>query len=244
MLSFVFLIALCVVILAVSMIPYKLHPKSGGTGALVDYAFTIASYDLERGDRIYYGYEANVACWFVITTDPFNPGVGEELNLSGTTNAGSFECQMDGRYYVRVDFLEMPPDELATVDFELFALDDASALVMTSKPIALAIMTIVLTLILYSSYAKNRVTGSENREDMVTRSYWQHFTSQVGNWVAMVAGAITLEAAIVIDVVNPTALSLDMILELMRVIGGNTLILGLLFGMWITWKEYQSQAYR
>ena len=226
-----------------STIPYKLHPEEGRTGTLVDYDFTIASYDLEKGDRIYYEYEANVACWFVITTDPSNPGVDEELNLSGTASAGSFECQVDGRHYVRVDFLEIPPDEPASINFELFALDDTSALVMTAKPIALAVMTVVMVLILYRSYAVNRMTGSESRLDMVMRSYWEHFSSWVGNWVAMVAGALILEAAVVIDVVNPTAPSLDLMLELMRMIGGNALFLGLFIAMWVTWKEYRSQAY-
>lgn len=121
-----------------------------------DQKTTLALYELDAGDTIYYEYEASEACWFVIYTldgtDPLDIKIDEKLNLSGTQNAGSFECPIDGQYYLRVTFLGTLPEGMATIDYYTHALNDSSILKMVAETAILAALTAVLAYFAYSDY--------------------------------------------------------------------------------------------
>lgn len=242
-LSFILFIAMSIVILGVSGIPWKIGPKSGELGTSADHGVTVAWYELEAGDRIWYEYEASVTCWFVITTDPLNPEVEEKLNLSGTKNSGLFECQTNDRYYLRVDFFEIPQDGIATIDYESYALDDASVIMMAVKPIASAFLTILLVLLVYKSYRRSYRADSSTASGE-SRSFWQYFASKIGNWVAIVAGGVIVTAASVIDSLNPATDLAELMLFWLFYFGRFTIFFGVFLGLYITWSEYKARALR
>ncbi len=237
--SFVALIALCFVLVGVSELHWKVDPSSGELGETVDYAFTLRSYDLHAGDTIYYEYESSVMCLFIITTDPVNPEVGEKLNLSGPRNSGSFECLTDGLYYLRVDFFETP----ATINYELYAFDQSSVLVMTVKPIVLTVSTVLLAFLLYRAFRDDRLTDPEKEQAKLER-YWACFTSRVFHWVVIVAGAVMLTVASFIDYLNWTIDRPELVpvwpLQILQ-IGGMAVYFGLLLGLFNTWAMCRGQ---
>ena len=239
-LSFTLFIAISIVILGVSGIPWKIGPKSGEAGTSVDRGFTIAWYELEAGDRIWYEYEASATCWFLITTDPLNREVEEKLNLSGTQNSGLYECLTNDRYYLWVNFSEIPQDGIATIDYESYALDDSSVIVMAAKPIASAILTILLVLLVYKSYRRSYRADSGTTSGE-SRSFWQYFASRIGNWIAVIAGAVFVTAASVIDSLNPTADLAELMLSLLFYFGRFVILIGVPLGLYITWSEYKAR---
>ena len=155
-----------VVVICIAMVvvwgfsSWTISPVSGfGTGEAGtsdDGAMTFATYELDAGDTIYYEYEASEACWFIIRTfddtDPFNIIVDERLNLSGTQNAGSFECPVDGQYSLSVTFLGTPPEGVATIDYYTQALNEHSILVVTATTTLLIALTVLLAYLAYSDH--------------------------------------------------------------------------------------------
>lgn len=235
-------IVLGIVIVGLSALPWKIDPKSGEMGTTVDIRTALASYELGDGDTIWYEYEASTPCWFIITTDPFEPEIGEKLNLSGTRNGGSFDCQTAGRYILQVKFLEIPPEGIATIEYESYALDDSSKVVMAAKPLCLIVTTVALAFVVLNT--RRRALETHSNEKTVTQeSYWQHFASKTGNWIAVVVGAVMLVAVTIIDLANPTATLMELALFWTLFIGRNMVILGLILGLIITWGEYKTRAY-
>ena len=184
-----------------------------------------------------------MTCWFIITTDPLNPEVGEKLNLSGTQNSGLYECQTNDRYYLWVNFSEIPQDGSATIDYESYALDDSSVIMMVAKPIASAVLTILLVLLVYRSYRRSYRTDSGTAFGE-SRSYWQYFASRIGNWIALVAGAVMVTVASVIDSLNPTADLAELMLSLLFYFGRSVILIGVPLGLHITWSEYKKRTFR
>jgi hypothetical protein len=132
------------------------HLGRGEAGTSDDGWLTLAVYELDAGDTIYYEYEASEACWFTIyildRTDPLNTIVDERLNLSGTQNSGSFKCPVDERYYLRVTFLGTLPQGEATVDYYTNALNDFSVQVIVAKTAILTALTVFLAYFAYADY--------------------------------------------------------------------------------------------
>lgn len=71
-----------------------------------DLPFTVVSYELSEGDRIYYEWESSSLFRFVITSDPANPQLAEFVNISGLSAEGSFVSPGDAKYYLQVTPLE------------------------------------------------------------------------------------------------------------------------------------------
>jgi len=240
--SFLTFIVLGIVIVGLSALPWKIDHKSGEMGTTVDIRIGLAFYELSAGDTIWYEYEASTLCWFVITTDPFEPEMGEKLNLSGTRNSGSFDCQTEGRYILQVKFQEIPSEGVATIDYESYALDDSSRVIMIAKPLFLIGATVALAFMVVNAGRRAREAHA-NEKPGTHESYWQYFASKTGNWIAVVAGAVMLVAATIIDLANPTTTFVELASYFMLIIGGNVVILGLILGLVITWSEYKTRAH-
>lgn len=234
-------IALCIVIVGLSALPWKIDPKSGEMGTTVDIRTAIASYELSAGDTIWYEYEASTLCWFIITTNPFEPEIGEKLNLSGTRNSGSFDCLTEGQYILQVKFQEIPSEGIATIDYESYALDDSSKMLMVAKPVLLIVMTVALAFMVVN--AGRRAEARADEKSWTHESYWQYFASKTGNWIAVVAGAVMLIAATIIDFANPTSTLVELALPLTLFVGRNMVILGLILGLTIPWGEYKARGF-
>lgn len=234
-------IVLGIVIVGLSALPWKIDPKSGEMGTTVDIRTAIAFYELSAGDTIWYEYEASTLCWFIITTNPFEPEIGEKLNLSGTRNSGSFDCQTEGRYILQVKFQEIPSEGIATIDYESYALDDSSKMLMVAKPVLLIVMTVALAFMVV--YAGRRAEARADEKSWTHESYWQYFASKTGNWIAVVAGAVMLVAATIVDFANPTATLIELALFSTFSVGRTMVILGLILGLTIPWGEYKARGF-
>ncbi|UCE45424.1 MAG: hypothetical protein JSU93_00580 [Methanobacteriota archaeon] len=157
---FLLVIVICAAMFAASnLLEWRIssdYPLGGGEASTSYDRIVLANYELDTGDTIYYEYEASEACWFVIyiidRADPLDIRTYERLNLSGTQNAGSFECPVDGQYSLRVTFLEIVPEEIATVNYYTHALNDSSVLKMVAETVIVAALTAILIYIAYSAY--------------------------------------------------------------------------------------------
>jgi hypothetical protein len=132
------------------------HGGSGEIEASDDEKVLLVMYELGAGDTIYYEYETSETCWFVIytidRTDPQDINIDERLNLSGTQNSGSFDCPVDGQYYLRVIFLGDLPEGMATIEYYTHALNDSSILKMVTETAILAVLAAILLYFAYSAY--------------------------------------------------------------------------------------------
>ncbi len=202
------------------------HLGQGEAGTADDEKITLAVYELDAGDTIYYEYEASEACWFIIytldRTDPLNLVVYERLNLSGTQNAGSFECPVDGRYYLRVTFLGTLPEGMATIDYYTHALNDSSVLKMVAKTAILAALTTILAYFTYSDYRWG---------------YGGLLYKGLGT-----AGGIIATALSVVPYLRPTVFDGDIYFEVLSWFPG--LLIGLCFwvGLFTTAWEMEGEA--
>lgn len=236
-------IVLSIVIVGWSALPWKIDSKSGEMGTTVDIRIALASHEVSAGDTIWYEYEASTLCWFIITTDPFEPEIGEKLNLSGTRNRGSFDCQTEGQYILQVNFQEIPSEGIATVEYESYVLDDSSRVAMTAKPLFSIVVTVALAFMVINTRRRARATYSDEKT-VTHESYWQYFTSKTGNWIAVVAGAVIITAGTIIDFANPTSTLMEFALSLTFFIGRNVVIFGLILGLTMPWGEYKARAHQ
>jgi hypothetical protein len=76
-----------------------------------------------------------------------------------------------------------------------------------------------------------------------TQSYWWYFASGISNWIAIVAGASMLVAASIVDLANLTSELPGYISDWLFTIGGNFLVLGLMFGLMISWPKYKKETF-
>jgi hypothetical protein len=240
--SFIFFIALCLLVAGLTGLSWKKDTRSGELGTTIVNREGLAYYDLDSGDSICYAYEASGPCWFTITTDPLNPEIGEKLNLSGTENSGRFRCPATERYVVQVYFLDVPEGELATVDYEIYALDDASRAMMIMKPVLLTVLTVVLASLVSINHRRTRTPHLGGGPD-TTQSYWLYFASRIGNWIAIVAGASVLAAMSVIDSADLTSALSGSVRDWLITIGTGLLIYGLLFGLGISWQNFKAKTH-
>lgn len=227
--SFRVFIVLSIAMLAIGSLfwdSWKIDPVSGRFGTSGGYPYTLASYELDAGDTIYYEYDASETCWFIIytiiTTDSLDPVVDEKLNLSGTRNTGSFECQTDAGYFLRVVFLETPPEGMATIDFEAYALNEFSVPAWAAMTIVMAVLTVLFT---YPAY---RACRSGDRRFLHTG--------------LCAAGGAMIVAASVIEYLNPTTDLAELALELLVMIGGSAIALGVLLGILTRSKDKEGEA--
>jgi len=233
--------ALCLLVAGLAGIPWKKDARSGELGTTLSGKTTIAGYDLNAGDSLHFEYEASGPCWFTITTDWFNPEIGEKLNLSGTHNSGLFKCPEDGRYVLLVFFLEVPEGDLATVDYEFYALDDSSRTIIITKPVLLTVLTVILVSMVSIACRRARIAHLDGKTGS-NQSYWRYFASGISNWIAIVAGASLLVAASIVDLANLTSELPGSISDWLFTIGGNFLVLGLMFGLMISWPKYKEKT--
>lgn len=240
--SFVFFIALCIVVAGLAELSWKTDRESGQLGTTITGKTGLAWFDLNAGDSIYYDYETNVPSRFIITTDPLNPATGEKLNISGTQNSGWFDCPVTGRYVVQVLFLEMPQGGLATIDHNFYAIDDSSRIIMVAKPILLTVLTFVLTYMVLTA-GRHALAGQVDGKPGTTQSYWGFFASKTVNWIAIVAGAGMLVAASIIDSANlANSLWGSFMQTWLYGIGSSFVVLGLFLGIIISWPEYKAKT--
>ena len=234
----VYFAVLCFVVAGLAGISWKRDFQSGEQGTtVVNNKASLAGFDLDAGDSIYYEYEASNLCWFIITTDWFNPEIGEKLNISGTQNSGLFKCPVAGRYILQVLFLEVPEAGWATIDYEFYTLDDSSRMILIAKPILLTVLTVVLTSMVSIAGRRARTTYMHGKNG-TTRSYWQYFASRISNWIAIVVGASMLVAASIVDLANLTSAIPGFIGSRLFGIGGSLLVLGLILSLMITYPKY------
>ena len=202
------------------------HYGSGEIGTSDDQKVPLGMYELDAGDTIYYEYEASEACWFVIYTidgtDPLDIKTDERLNLSGTQNAGSFGCPVDGQYYLRVTFLGTPPEGMATIDYYTHALNDSSILKMVAETAILAALTAVLAYLAYSDYRWG---------------YGGLLYKELG-----VAGGIGMTALSVVSYLHPTVFYGDIYLEVLSWIPGVLLTLCFWVGLFTIAREDEGEA--
>jgi len=232
---------LCLLVAGLAGIPWKKDARSGGLGTTLAGKTTIAGYDLNAGDAIHFEYEADSPCWFTITTDWFNPEIGEKLNLSGTHYRGIFKCPEDGRYLLLVFFLEVPEGDLATVEYEFYALDDSSRAILITKPVLLTVLAVILVSMVSIACRRSR-TANLDGETSSINGYWGYFASGISNWIAIAAGASLLVAASIVDLANLTSELPESIRDWLFTIGANLLILGLMIGLMISWPKYKKET--
>ena len=241
--SFVLFIALCIVIAGLADLSWKRDRDSGQLGTSIAGKTGLAGFDLNAGDSIYYDYETNVQSRFIITTDPLNPATGEKLNISGTHNSGWFDCPVTGRYVVQVLFLEMPQGGSATIDHNFYAIDDSSRMIMVAKPILLTLFTFVLTYMVLTAGKHARAAQVDGKPG-TTQSLWEFFSSKIVNWIAIVAGAGTLVAASLVDSANLANSLWGLLIQTwLYWIGSSFVVLGLFFGIMISWSEYKAKTH-
>lgn len=231
-------IVLCLLIAGVAGIHWKKDSRSGTLGTTIAGKETIAAFDLKAGDSIAYEYEADSPCWFIITTDWHDLDTGGKLNLSETSGKGLFECTDDGRYLLLVFFLEVPEGGEATVHYHFYKLVDSSFTLLVAKPILLVGLTAVLTTIVSATHRHTRAIGVEGKPGTI-RNYWEYFASDISNWIVIPVGACLLVAASVIDATSLTWKWPDYLWSWVYDLGNYLLLLGLFFGLVITWPKYR-----
>ncbi|MCJ7561750.1 MAG: hypothetical protein MUO84_01920 [Thermoplasmata archaeon] len=191
-----------------------------------DQKMMLAIYELDAGDSIYYEYEASEACWFVIYTvdgtDPLDIKIDERLNLSGIQNAGSFECPVDGRYYLRVTFLGTLPEGMATIDYYTHALNDSSILKMVAETAILAALTTILAYFAFSDYR---------------RGHGGLLYKGLG-----AAGGISATALSVVPYLRPTVFDGDIYFEVLSLFPGVLVTLCFWVGLFTIAREEEGEA--
>ncbi|MGD9962877.1 MAG: hypothetical protein AB7S97_03145 [Thermoplasmata archaeon] len=243
--AFPVFIMLCVAVLVTACVPWKVNPQSGTLGTVDGVWSTLASYDLDAGDTIFYEYKASKPCWFVITTGGLYPESGEQLNLSGVENHGVFECPAGGTYFLRMIFLEAPPLEGSVdqwtghIEYESYAQDDISTMIEVAKPVILASLTIGLVLLVMGA-SPNTPKAHHDAKTDTHGSYWQYYTSTMSNWIAIVAGGALLVVASVIDIADPAGSAAGILYEVLLTVGLPAVWVGLLLSLIITWTSYKA----
>ena len=234
-LSLLALIILCGSVLVLSEYSGQPGIRSGTMGSIEEFRAALASYNLSEGEKMHYEWESNYPVRIVITTDPSHPQLAEYLNVTGTGGGGEFVSPTSSKYYLQVTFVDIPIGSEARIDYAIYKVTAFSESMAIGEPLILGGLTVSLAGLLLWSW---RLARADVRR--APWSFWQFFSADYRNWIAIVAGAAILTFQSVQALADANHLDQNTPFEMLGSIGGVVLVWGLIFGLWISHSNYKA----
>ena len=234
-LSLLALIILCGSVLVLSYYSGQPGMRSGTMGTIEELRAALASYNLSEGEQMHYEWESNYPVRIVITTDPSHPQLAEYLNVTGTEGRGEFVSPASSKYYLQVTFADIPIGSEARIDYAIYEVTAFSESMATGRPLVLGVVTALLAVLLLWN---RRAAEADVRR--ANCSFWQFFSADYRNWIAIVAGAAILTFQSAQALADANHLDQNTLFEMLGVVGGVLVAWGLVFGLWISHGNYKA----